>query len=169
MPSKWKVEFCHVCFFIGNRCFEIIGQPHKKTAQNVWFWCYFCVVLSSKPTYSSRQRHSEIFAKCCGLVSCGDILYRINIRFWKGVEHSGLEPLTSTLPVLRSTRWASAPCTMVCACKINTNYWICKYKARIIAFFSCFFSCVVFWVGSLLAVAVIFFRLRVGEACNLAH
>ena len=25
------------------------------------------------------------------------------------VEHSGLEPLTSTLPVLRSTRWASAP------------------------------------------------------------
>ena len=60
------------------------------------------------------------------------------------VEHSGLEPLTSTLPVLRSTRWASAPCTMDCACKINTNYWICKYKARIIAFFSCFFSCVVF-------------------------
>ena len=25
------------------------------------------------------------------------------------VEHSGLEPLTSTLPVLRSTRWANTP------------------------------------------------------------
>ena len=32
------------------------------------------------------------------------------------VEYSGLEPLTSTLPVLRSTRWA------------NTPYYFCKFK-----------------------------------------
>ena len=52
-----------------------------------------------------------------------------------GVEYSGLEPLTSTLPVLRSTRWANTPCFGFEGANVPDMLQFCKRYVRFLLWF----------------------------------
>ena len=115
--------------------------------ENYWMWILRCIDCFSVRRFIIRPKQGngirtwcgfpwglqdEIVAPKTGKKGYIVVMYRAETKIsgWKSVayfwivEHSGLEPLTSTLPVLRSTRWANAP---ICGCKGNTIFWTDKF------------------------------------------